>query len=332
MNPRQLVAILCSLFITTVAAHAQAPARNNKPPRVGIFFTSPATDLRAYEEIFMEAMRELGWVEGSTVVYDRDPPKKDLLHPDDMRGHAATLVSRKPDVIWLLSTVNARAVLAETRTIPIVGAAVTNVVENGFVKSLARPGGNFTGIVNIGWELGDKRFQLLQEIMPNLKRVGVLISSKDENTRRELKLIEEAAVPRRVTVIPAVVEDASGVGGAFAHLAKNQAEAVLITHLPLFQRARKSILQIAAERRIPAVGHRTYFAEDGAVFAYSSILEEQLRRSAHLVDKVLKGVSPADIPVEQPTRFELVINLKSAKTLGLIIPNSLLIQADRRIQ
>lgn len=330
MNAILSVALFCALVFS--GAHAQTPTRGDKLPRVGIFFTSPAKDLQGYEKVFVDTMRELGWVEGATVVYDRAYTAKDLLDPESMRAHAATLVSRKPDVIWLLSTVNARAILAETRTIPTVGAAVTNVVENGFVKSLARPGGSFTGIVNIGWELGDKRFQLLQQIMPKLSRVGVLMSGRDENTRRELKLIEEAAARLRIAVIPANMEDAAGANAAFAHLAKNQAEAVLITHLPLFQRARKSILQLAAEQGIPAVGHRSYFADDGALFAYSSILAEQLRRSAHLVDKVLKGTSPAEIPVEQPTRFELVVNLKTAKTLGLTIPHSLLIQADRSIQ
>jgi putative ABC transport system substrate-binding protein len=330
MKRRDFLATPAALVLAQ--AHAQAPTRAGGPPRVGILVTSPPGNLLPYVKIFIDSMRELGWVDGQNIVLDQAFAAEHLMKQPEMRAHAATLIKRNPDVIWVISTATATAAFAETRTVPIVGSAVSNVVENGFVKTLARPGGNFTGIVNIGWELGGKRFQLLHEMMPKLARVGVLFNPKNSNTRDELKLIEEAAARARVAVIPAAMEVAEHVEGAFSQLVQGRAEAVLITHLPVFQNSRKRILQLAAEHRIAAVGHRTFFAEDGAVMAYSSILEEQMRRSAHLVDKILKGTKPGEIPVEQPTRFELVINLKTAKMLGLTIPNSLLIQADRIIQ
>ena len=331
-------------------AHAQTPAQAGKPARVAIFFTSPPKDLLGYEKTFIAAMRELGWVEGTTVVYDRAYPANELRTQEERRAHAAELLRRKPDVIWLLSTNNARAVHDETRTVPIVGAAVSDAVRNKLAASLARPGGNFTGVTNIGWELGGKRLQLLHELMPNLSRVGVLVLRDDSkhdagnigepnNTKQELALIQETAKPRRIAVFhtemnnPRDKEEAvSNAEAALNELAQHNVQAVLITHVPTFQRYRDAILRAAEKRRIPAIGHRTFFAEDGALFAYSSVLDEQLRRSAVLVDKILKGMSPGEIPVEQPTRYELVLNAKTAKSLGLNIPLEFFVQVNREIK
>jgi putative ABC transport system substrate-binding protein len=347
----------CSRFFAALAAalhasgarHAHTPTRSGKPAHVAIFFTSPPKSLIEYEKTFVSAMRELGWIEGSTVVYERAYAAKELRQHEERRAHAAALVRHKPDVIWLLSTVNAQAVQDETRTIPIVGAAVSDVVKNKLAKSLARPGSNFTGVTNIGWELGAKRLELLNELIPNLTRVGVLIvgdSPKNDgmepgpnNSKQELTLIEQAAKPRRIAVFAAEMNDpkdkdeaVTAAEAAMNELAKQQVQALLIPHLPMFQRYRDAILRAAEKRRIPAIGHRAFFADEGALFAYSSVLDEQLRRSAVIVDKILRGTSPADIPIEQPTRYELVLNLKTAKSLGLTVPPGFLVQVTREIR
>jgi putative ABC transport system substrate-binding protein len=333
MRRRQFLVALAALSMSP--AYSQAPPRAGRIAQVGIYITSPPESLqRHYVRLFVEEMTQLGWVEGSTVAYDRVYASRDLRWPDhksEMHGIARTLVERKPDVIWLASSSSATAMLDVTRTLPIVGSAVSEVVERGFAKSLARPGGNFTGISNFAWELGAKRFQLLHEMVPKLTRVGVLMHPKNPNTIRELKTVEEAAAAARVSVIRAMMDREDQLDAAFDELAKHRAEAVLITHLPLYQNHRKAILKRATEQRLPAVGHRTFFAEDGALLAYSTILDEQMRRSAHLVDKILKGTNPADIPIEQPTKFELVINRRTARSLGLNIPQRMLIQADRII-
>lgn len=334
MKRRQFLAGITALFATPV--HAQAPERSGRLPRVGIFLTSPLESLeRDYVRLFMDGMRDLGWVEGSTIVYERAYATEDLrspAHDADMIALAKTLVDRKPDAIWLLSSLSANAVLNVTRTIPVVGGAVSEVVERGYAKSLARPGGNFTGVSNFAWELGAKRFEYLRLMMPATTRVGVLIVPKNPNCEKELDMIRKAAAKASVTVIPAMMEREEDAVAAFAELAKGRAEVVLIAHHPLFQNHRKRILQLAADHRIPAVGHRSYFADLGALMTYSTDLAEQMRQSARILDKILKGAKPGDIPVEQPTTTELVMNLKTARSLGLTIRQEVLGLATRIVQ
>jgi putative ABC transport system substrate-binding protein len=334
MKRRQFLAGLAALFATP--AQAQAPARSGQSPRVGIYLTSPLESLEQdYVRFFMDGMRELGWVEGSTIVYERayaTEPLRSPRHDADMIVLAKTLVDRKPDAIWLLSSPSATALLKVTRTIPVVGGAVSEVVERGYAQSLARPGGNFTGVSNFAWELGAKRLEYLHLMMPAMTRVGVLIVPKNPNCERELNVIRKTAATASVTVIPAMMEREEDAVDAFAGLAKGRAEAVLIAHHPLFQNHRKRILQLAADHRIPAVGHRSYFADLGALMTYSTDLAEQMRQSARILDKILKGTKPGDIPVEQPTKTELVMNLRTARSLGLTIPQVVLGLANRIIQ
>jgi ABC-type uncharacterized transport system substrate-binding protein len=333
MNRRDFLVTLAALISAPV--HAQSAARGGRPPQVGIYLTSPPQSLQQhYVKLFVEEMAQLGWVEGSTVAYERAYAAQDLRWPEhssEMTRIAKVLVERRPDVIWLASSSSARAMLEVTSKIPIVGSAVSEVVERGFAKSLARPGGNFTGISNFAWELGPKRFQLLHETLPRVTRVAVLMHPRNKNTLRELRAIEEIAASANVAIIRAPMEHEDQIDAVFDDIAKSRAEALMISHLPLYQNFRKAILKHAADRRIPAVGHRTFFAEDGALIAYSTVLDEQMRRSAHLVDKILKGTNAGDIPVEQPTKFELAINRRTARTLGLTIPPRVLIQADRII-
>ena len=333
MNRRQFLAIASGLAAGRVLAQPQGPV--DRLSRVGIYLTGPLNAQRSYVSLFFGELRELGWTEGTNLALEHARyPSRDLYPPDDeaqMVAIARELVERRVDVIWLLSSISATIMAKVNKKIPVVGAAVSDVVDRGLAMSLAKPGKNFTGISNFTWELGDKRFQLLHELMPKLSRVGVLMHPTNDNCIRELKKIEGAAAPLGVTVIPAMMQREDQAEEAFAHLAKARVQALLIAHFPLFQSSRKVLLKLAADHRIPAVGHRTYFVQDGALLAYSTVLEDQMRRSAHLVDKILRGANPGDIPVEQPMKFELVINGKAAKTYGLTIPQSLQIQAAKII-
>ena len=328
MNNRRKLVIALGAG-TLVAPFAALAQQQGKPVRVGILSNTTATLYRARETSFVDAMRELGWVEGRNIVYDR-------VYADDdetrLSTLAAALVARNPDLIHAGPTVSALAALAKTRTIPIVFGGANDVVEAGIVKSLAHPGGNITGITNIGWELGGKRLQLLKQALPKITRVGVLVNSLVPAGTREQKLIEQAGATLGVKVTIALVKQANELDAAFAFLAKRRVEAVLTTNNTLFIGGRKRILDLATKQRIPVVGHRSEFPDDGALMSYGALLSDQFRSSARLVDKILKGTKPADIPVEQPTKFELVLNMKTAKTLGITMPGEIMLQATRVIE
>ncbi len=330
-NRRKLVIALGAL--SAGLARAQPAERAGKTMRVGILSTATrAIPEAGNSKTFVDAMRELGWVEGRNILYDRVYAEGDEKHLPTL---AAELVARSPDLIWMAPTSAALAALASTRTIPIVFAASANVVERGLVKTLARPAGNVTGVQNIGWELGGKRLQLLKQALPKIARVGVLVRPNPDPSRisQEFAMIEKAAVTLGLTVIPAMARVAGEFDAAIAPLVKNRVEALLVTHTPLFFSGRKRILELAASRRLPVVGFRSEYADDGALMSYSSLLSDQIRRSAQMVDTILKGTKkPADIPVEQPVKFELVVNGKTAKTLGITIPSEILLQANRVIE
>jgi putative ABC transport system substrate-binding protein len=296
--------------------------------RVGMLYTSDAKSDQARNKVFVDTMRELGWVEGANIAYDRLYADGDAAR---LQALAAKLIARKPDLVLVSSNPEVRAVLAVTRAIPVIFSGTNNPVATGLVKSLARPGGNVTGIANIGPELGPKRVQLLREAIPGISRVGLLITPLIAPLQTERKLIEETAA-RHLKIVPAIVNEAGDLEAAFKLFAESRVEAVITTHIQLYDLLRKKIIDMAAKYRLPVIGHRTSLAEDGALMSYSSVRLEQVRRAAHLVDKVLKGTNPADVPVEQPTKFELVINMKTAKALGITIPQSILLQASRVIE
>lgn len=311
----------------TGLVRAQAPGASDKPVRIGILTTGSSTGTRIGTERYVEPMRDLGWIEGRNVVYDRVYAERDAQR---LPALAAALVARKPDIVLVTVNGELRAMLAVTRTIPIVFSSVLEPVEFGFVASLARPGGNVTGVASLGPEFGSKRMQLLKEVLPKVSRVGVLVGRR---TKREIKLIEDAA-GAGIRVIPAIAAEASELDAAFAALAQNQVEALLLAQVALYAQRPvwERIVGFAAEQRIPVIGQRPDIVDGGALMSYSSILSEQVRRATQIADKVLKGAKPADIPVEQPTQFELVLNLRTAKALGLTIPQSVLIQATRVIE
>lgn len=328
MNHRRklIVALGAGALTAPFGSFAQ---QQGKVWRVAVLATTTQAKFKMAEETLVGAMRELGWVEGRNVTYDR-------VYADDDESRlpalAAALVARGPDLIYSGSNPVTLAAFAKTRTIPIVFSASNDPVETGLVQSLARPGGNVTGISNIGWELGGKRLQMLKKALPKLNRVGVLVNPTRPECLREQALIEQAGTTLGIKVLPALMQEPKELGGAFALLAKNRVEAVLTTHYVLFMDQRKGILKLAQAQRIPVAGHRSEMANDGALMSYSALHTDQIRRAAQLADKILKGAKPADIPVEQPTKFELVVNMKTAKMLGITIPGEIMLQADRVIE
>jgi putative ABC transport system substrate-binding protein len=313
-------------------ARAQPAERAGKTMRVGILSqeTRAAAEAGSSKTV-IDALRELGWVEGLNILYDAVYAENDASR---LPALAAALVARAPDLIWVVPASAALAAFASTRRIPIVFSSATNVVERGLVKSLARPGGNVTGIQTIGWELGGKRLQLLKQALPKITRVGVLVDpNPDSASRQESKEIEKAAATLGVTVILAIAKGVGEFDAAIASLVKNRVEALLVITSPLFRSEHKRFLEVAASRRLPVVGTRSEFTDEGALMSYSSLLSDQIRRSAQMVDQILKGTKkPADIPVELPTKFELVVNAKTAKSLGITIPGEILLQASRLIE
>ena len=324
-----LVALLASPTLW-VRAQTASPA---KLVRVGMLSTgttgvSPGTNRGPAPAQFIDAMRDLGWIEGRNVVYNRLVAEGDATRLPEL---ADALVRWQPALIVTSTNGETLAAMNATRTIPIVFISPNEPVEAGIIKSFARPGGNATGVAAIGPETGAKRMQLLKEALPKVRRVGLLISP---STKRELQLVEQAA-GQGVTVIPAVVHPSTGpedIDAAFALFKEHRAEAVITAQVAVLVNQRKRIVDLANKQRIPVVGHRAEHVEVGALMSYNSSLLDQRRRAAQIADKVLKGAKPADIPVEQPTKFELVVNLKTAKALGITIAQSILLQADRVIE
>lgn len=328
MNNRRrlLVGLGVGALLAPFASSAQ---QQGKVWRIGSIALNARSTSKLQEEATLGAMRELGWIEGQNFVMDAVFAENDASRLPNL---AAALVARNPDLILAFANQEAVATAAKTKTIPIVFMAVTSPVEIGLVQSFAHPGGNMTGIANIGWELGGKRLQLLKELLPRMNRVGVLVEPAVQSSMKELALIEEAAKMLGVKVVPARVTDSEGLEQAFESLMKSRVDAVMVTHTLRFMSQRSTVIKLAQKHRVPVVGHRSELANEGALMSYSSLLTDQIRRGAQLVDKVLKGAKPADIPVEQPTTFNLVINQRTAKELGFSIPPQILLQASRVIE
>ena len=313
--------------VSAVAAPlwAQAPATNMR--RVAVL--APST--RAKEEVtlkpFFDEMRRLGWVEGQTIAYDR--AYADDRH-QDLPRLAAELVARKPELIYAPPQVAAVAARQATRTIPIVFATGADPVGAGLVSSLAHPGGNATGVVTVAESLAPKRLELLHEILPGAKRVGLLSDPTEPISAVDRTRLALAATALGLTIVEVEMSSAGELDAAVAKLIRQGVDVIFATST-IASNLRGRLIELANRRRLPVVG-TARMVEFGALFSYSSSLDDRLRRSAQLVDKVLKGAKPADLPVEQPTKFELVVNLKTAKALGIALPQSVLARVDEVIQ
>jgi ABC-type uncharacterized transport system substrate-binding protein len=313
------------LLAAPLVARAQQP---EKVYRIGyLFYGSPGRSPEL--DAFRQGLRELGCIEGQNTTIEYRFANGDVGR---LPGLAAELVRLNPDVIVTPGTPAALAAKQATGTIPIVFAGVADAVGAGLIASLARPGGNITGLTGISAELGGKRLELLKEIAPKASRVAVLYNPADRSNVLVLKGLQASAPALGLTLLPLEVRKAADIEGAFAAMSRKRAQALFGATGVLTTEHRKAIVDLAARSRIPAMWGDREFVEAGGLMSYAVSFYDQIRRAATYVDKILKGAKPADLPVEQPTKFDLVINLKAARALGLTIPQSLLLRANEVIQ
>jgi ABC-type uncharacterized transport system substrate-binding protein len=314
------------LFALCSSAEAQQPT---KISRIGFLGASSAFTLAARIEAFRQGLRELGYVEGKSIVIEYRWAEGKF---DRLPALAAELVRLKVDVIVTGGTTSTRAAKKATVTIPIVMGFDNDPVGNGFVASLAHPGGNITGLSTLAPEISGKQLELLKEIVPRLSRVAVLGSSTTPGTAQARREIELAAGALKVQLQYLDVLSPKDIETAFQAASKGHADAVLALTNPILNQNRKALADLAVKNRLPAIYYSAEFVEDGGLMTYSVSTTDPFRRAAVYVDKILKGAKPAELPVEQPQKFEFIINLKAAKQIGLTIPPNVLVRADRVIK
>jgi putative ABC transport system substrate-binding protein len=328
-NPKWcgLLAIVLTFTMCGPVVQAQQSA---KVPRIGYLTGATPVGQAARVEAFRQGLRELGYVEGKNIVIEyRYGEEK----PHRLPALATELVRLKVDVIVTGGSGLTRAAKNATNTIPIIMAQDTDPVANGFVASLARPGGNITGLSNLAPEISGKRLELLKEIVPKLSRVAVLGTSfTNPSDAQQLREIERAAEAFKVQLQHLAVLSPKDIETAFRGATKGRADAVLVQQGSIFNSHRTQIVKLAVKSRLPAIYSHSQYVVDGGLMTYGASLPDLDRRAATYVDKILKGSKPADLPVEQPTKFELVINLKAAKQIGLTIPPNVLARADKVIR
>jgi putative ABC transport system substrate-binding protein len=310
-----VVWLLTVLVFTSVhVAKAQQPARVR---RIGFVASATPSVVSHRIEAFQQGLRELGYIEGKNIVIESRYAEGKL---DQLPALVAELVALKVEILVSGGPTPTRAAMGATATIPIVMTQDTDPVGNGFVASLARPGGNITGLSTLTPELSGKRLELLKEIIPKLSRVAVFGTSTMPGHAQSLREIELAAGPFKVQVQHLDVVDPKDIETAFRAASMERADAVLTLNSPIFSSHQLQLAELAVRNRLPIMYNRPDYVEAGGLMTYGVNLLDLDRRAATYVDKILKGAKPADLPVEQPTKFELVVNLKTAKQLGLTIP------------
>jgi putative ABC transport system substrate-binding protein len=332
MSTRQIkmtVLTLCAmLFALSYSAEAQ---QSKNIPRIGYLTGSASlSDNPAWHEAFRQGLRELGYIEGKNIVIEWRSGEGKRDRQPALAGELARL---KVDVIVTVGSGDTRAAKEATTTIPIVMIQAGDPVGSGFVASLARPGGNITGLSNLRPELSGKRLELLKEIVPKLSQVAVFPSSISPDHAQVLKELDLAAGPLGVKLQYLDIRSPKDFETAFQAAAKGRAEAVLVrVPGPILSPRRTEVAALAVKHRLPVMYERAAEVEAGGLMSYGVIITDLHRRAATYVDKILKGRSPAELPVEQPTKFELIVNLKAAKQIGLTLPPNVLARADRVIR
>jgi putative tryptophan/tyrosine transport system substrate-binding protein len=328
MRKAGVISILFVVVLLAVAVIAEAQ-QPKKVPRIGYLNASSPSTNPDRVEAFRQGLRELGYTEGRNIVIEYRAAEGKL---DRLPALVTELVRLKVDVIVTAGPPGTRAAKEAAVTIPVIMGFDNDPVGNGFVASLGRPGGNITGLATLAPELSGKRLELLKEIVPTLSRVAVLGSSTQPGTEQSLKEVEIAAGAFGVRVQYLDVADPKDIATAFQVATKGHAEAVLVLQSAVINPHRKQIADLTAKNRLPAIYPQIEYTEDGGLIYYGANTADLFRRAATYVDKILKGAKPADLPVEQPTKFELIINLKTAKQIGLTIPPNLLARADKVIK
>ncbi len=327
--PTILFLSLLFLLASKIIPPADAQ-QTGKIPRIGYLTGTPVTADNARIEAFREGLRELGYVEGTNIVFEW---RSYDGSQDHQRALAAELVRLKVDVIVAVGSGDIRSAKEATATIPIVMVQGGDVVKSGFVASLARPGGNITGLATPRPELSGKRLELLKEVVPGVSRVAVLASSAGRDYAEIQRELERAAATLGVKLQYLNIQSLKDIEAAFRAASKERADAALFRVAgPVVYPHRTRIAELAMNSRLPAIFERVVEVEAGGLMSYGTNFDELYRRAATYVDKILKGAKPADLPVEQPTKFEFVINLKTAKQIGLTIPPNVLARADKVIR
>jgi putative ABC transport system substrate-binding protein len=328
--PRRIIALgitlALAIFVAPLASDAQ-PA--GKVPRVGVLIAVSAPTTTLFDEVLRQGLAELGYVEGENIALEYRSAEGQY---EQLPALAAELVGFPVDVLVTWGTPAALAAKHTTSTIPVVFTAVADPVLSGLVTSLARPGGNLTGVTHIPSELDTKRLQLLKEAVPSTSRVGVLWHPEFPPNVESLPELQRAAQALRVELHLVAYRGAQEFESAVAAMRREGAEALFVMPHPTTSGQAARLAALAATHRLPAMAPYQHFAEEGGLMAYGGSFTDMYRRAPLLVDKLLKGAHPSELPVERPMRFDFVINLKTAKALGLSIPPSLLLRADHVIE
>jgi len=326
---RQFITLIGSATAWPLVARAQQPDRMR---RIGTLQSLPADDPEAKARIaaFQQGLQQSGWSDGRNVQIDyRWGASGDA---ERIRRYAAELLSLAPDVIFASGTANVGPVLQATRTVPIVFSNVADPVGAGFVDSLARPGGNATGFIQFEYGLSGKWLELLKEIAPRVARAAVVRDASISAGLGQFGAIQAVAPSLGVETSPINVRDASEIERAITAFARSANGGLIVTGSALAVFHRNLILMLAARPALPAVYFQRHFVAGGGLISYGPDVVDQYRRAAGYVDRILKGEKPSDLPVQAPTKYELVINLKTAKALGLTVPDTVLARADEVIE
>ena len=310
--------------LVPLAAEAQPVA---KVPKLG-YLTHGSSEGTA-DSAFMRALRDLGWVDGRTIVIEARYTAGSLERTQEF---VREFIARDVDVIVAWSPYAVAAAKRGTRTTPIVGLSMGDPVAAGLVVSLARPGANVTGLADLQKELHAKRLALLKETVPGIRRVAVLSNPAHPNAVENVEAATQAARSLALDVELLNVSAPAELAKAFGEISRRRADGLLVLHDIMFWARRTDIVGLAAKGRLPAIYWERAYAEVGGLLSYAANLDAMAAHGATFADKILRGAKPADLPIQQPTKFELVINLKTAKALGLTIPHSLLLRADQVIE
>src|SRR5450631_371138 len=330
MRRREFITLLGGAAVAwPIAGHAQQPERMR---RIGVLQTLAESDpeTQTHVKAFEQALRQLGWTVGGNLHIDyRSGAVSDV---ERIRRYAAELVALAPDVIFVVGTANVAPLLRATRTVPIVFAFVADPVGAGFVESLARPGGHVTGFLQFEYGLSAKWLELIKEIAPGVTRVAVLRDADISAGLGQFGAIQTAAPSLGLEVVAVNMRDAADIERAVTAFARQPNGGLVVTASALAAVHGDLIIALATQHRLPAVYFLRRFVERGGLISYGSSLLDQFRRAADYVDRILKGEKPADLPVQAPTKYELVINLKTAKAVGISVPPTLLARADEVIE
>lgn len=328
MRRREFIGLIGGVAAWPFAASAQ---QGDRVRRVGILLPGTADDLdfQAWVAAFLQELGQSGWIIGRNLRIDT---RWAGAKTDDIRKHAAELAELTPDIILAHGSSTVRPLLQATRTVPIVFPIAGDPVGGGFVKSLAQPGGNVTGFMTVEFSFGTKWLELLKELAPTVTRVAVLRDANQGAGTGQFAVIQAMAATLRLEVSPMDVRDAGNIERDIAAFARTANGGLIVPAGASAQAHRKLIAALAARYKLPAVYSGRYFITSGGLASYDADYIDQYRRSAIYVDRILKGEKPGDLPVQAPTKFELVINLKAAKALGLTLASALLARADEVIE